>query len=446
MRKIRNRFSIILLVLIAAFLQADQNLLAPNFHHIMKEFEITEKELGFISSAFIFISAFMTVIWGILSDFQSRKLLLLIGVLLGEIPCFLTAYATSFLELFFLRMLTGIGIGSIIPVAYSLVADFFYGEERGKGYAYIETAFGFGTLMGMILAGLIADWRLPFILAATPNLILAPLFYFVTVEPKRGQSEKQLEDLLQKTDIQFRFEWSALKKSLQTKTNLLIFAQGILGTVPWGIITIWFISFFIFKREISKDTATFILLLIGLSAVIGSFTGGLLGDYFEKKEVGKRTYVAGIGILVGTFSSLGIIFYPFTSEISTIEWILLSLYSLLTVQFISFAGPNVRAIVSEVNLPEDRGTVFGIFNILDNLGRSIGPLMGGILIYYFENILNLTKGDSYLYTLTIGILFWLPSSIIWLFIKKFYNEDRKKLGEILEERKLNLLNRKLENL
>jgi hypothetical protein len=32
MNQLRNSFSIFLLVLIATFLQADQNLLAPNFH------------------------------------------------------------------------------------------------------------------------------------------------------------------------------------------------------------------------------------------------------------------------------------------------------------------------------------------------------------------------------------------------------------------------------
>ncbi len=51
----------------------------------------------------------------------------------------------------------------------------------------METAFGFGTLFGMIMAGMIAGWRLPFILAAVPNFILAPLFYFIAEEPKRGR-------------------------------------------------------------------------------------------------------------------------------------------------------------------------------------------------------------------------------------------------------------------
>ncbi|GIX42353.1 MAG: MFS transporter [Leptospiraceae bacterium] len=432
MKTIRNSFSILLLVLIATFLQADQNLLAPNFPVIMKEFNITEKELGYITSAFVFISAFMTVIWGMLADFKTRKLLLLIGIMVGEIPCLLTAFVSNFWELFFMRMLTGIGIGSIIPIGYSLIADFFYGEERGKGYAYIETAFGFGTLMGMIMAGLILDWRLPFIIAAVPNLILAPIFYIITKEPKRGQSEEELEKILQEKEIQFSFNLEAFKKSLLTKTNQIIFFQGILGTVPWGIITTWFISYFIYVRGMNKDTATFVLLFIGLAAVFGSFIGGFLGDHFEKKIEGGRTYVAGWGVLVGMFASAGLLLYPFPAELTVIHYIGMFIYAILFIQFVSYAGPNVRAIISQVNLPEDRGTVFGIFNIMDNIGRAIGPLIGGLLIYYLDKQYN--KEISYIITMLFGIAFWLPCGLLWFYIKKIYVKDRNIIKQILKER------------
>lgn len=433
MIKTRNVFSIVLLVLIAAFLQADQNLLAPNFPILMQEFSITEKELGYISSAFVFISSVMTVIWGILSDFKTRKLLLMIGVFVGEIPCFLTAFVSNFYELFFLRMLTGIGIGSIIPIGYSLIADFFYGEERGKGYSYIETAFGLGTLFGMIMAGLISNWRIPFIIAAIPNFILVPIFYWITPEPKRGQTEKELESFLE-DGYQSKFDWNSVKKSLKTRTNQLIFIQGIIGTVPWGIITTWFISFLIFSKNVSKDIATFILLLIGLAAVMGSFTGGFLGDYFEKKISGGRAYVSGIGILIGMIFSILLVLYPLPEKFDFIVWSLIFLYSLIFIQFISFAGPNVRAIVSEVNLPEDRGTVFGIFNILDNIGKSIGPLLGGLIISILEQNYQYSKDKSYLLTMIIGMLFWFPCSFVWLFIRKQYVSDRTQIKQILKER------------
>jgi len=35
-------------------------------------------------------------------------------------------------------------------------------------------------------------WRVPFAVVAVPSLVLAPLFYFITEDPKRGNAEKAL--------------------------------------------------------------------------------------------------------------------------------------------------------------------------------------------------------------------------------------------------------------
>ncbi|HIP89388.1 MAG TPA: MFS transporter, partial [Thermococcus paralvinellae] len=158
MGHVRRRISIVLLVLMAAFLMADQNLLPPNYQQIMQEFGISETQMGLVSTIFVATSALITLIWGFLSDIGRRKKILVIGVLIGEIPCFLTAFVHSYWQLLFMRLFTGIGVGSVIPIGYSLIADMFEEEHRGKGYAYIQTAFGFGTLFGMIIAGLIASW------------------------------------------------------------------------------------------------------------------------------------------------------------------------------------------------------------------------------------------------------------------------------------------------
>ncbi|MFA4701562.1 MFS transporter [Pyrococcus kukulkanii] len=434
MGNIRRKVSIILLVLMAAFLMADQNLLPPNYQQIMEEFGITETQMGLVSTIFVATSALITIIWGFLSDISQRKKLLVIGVLLGEIPCFLTAYVQNYYQLLAMRFLTGIGIGSIIPIGYSLIADMFEEEKRGRGYAYIETAFGFGVLFGMILAGMIPDWRPPFILVSVPNFILAPLFYIIAEEPKRGAGEKELRELLEAGyEYKYRLSLDVIKKSLKTKTNILIFLQGIIGTVPWGVIMYWLVSFFIVTRGMEKDTATLVLLLIGLSSVLGSLIGGFAGDYFESKWRGGRAVITGLAIFIGMVAAIGLILYPLPSELTFKHWIGLAIYSFALIQFVSYAGPNVRAIISQVNLPEDRGTVFGLFNILDNVGKAIGPLFGGFLIELLMGM-GYSKPLAYQYTLLIGALFWIPCAAMWLWIKKSYPEDRDKIKEILKKR------------
>ncbi len=431
-----------LLVLISIFFMADQNLLPPNYQLIMEEFGISESQMGLVSSIFVATSALITIVWGFLTDIASRKKLLLIGVYLGEVPCFLTAFATSYWELLVLRLFTGIGIGSIIPIAYTLIADMFEEACRGRGYAYIETSFGFGTLLGMILAGIIPDRRPPFIYVSVPNWFLAPLFYIVFEEPKRGAGETVLRKLYEKgLEYRYRISWSALKKSFKTRTNILIFAQGIIGTVPWGVLMYWLVSFLMVTRGMSKETATMVLLVLGVATVIGTLIGGILGDWAEKKKPGGRAILTGTAIFLGMIVTIYILMYPLPSEPSLWDWIFIIIYGIGLIQIISYAGPNVRAIISQVNLPEDRGTVFGVFNILDNIGKAAGPLMGGMLIEYLRGI-GYSDPAAYQWALILASLTWIPCSIIWLWLYNQYPIDRREILRILEERARRLLGEK----
>ena len=434
MSSVRRKLSVVLLVLMAAFLMADQNLLPPNYQQIMAEFGISETQMGLVSTIFVATSALITIVWGFLSDIKGRKKLLVIGVLIGEIPCFLTAFVSNYYELLLMRLFTGIGVGSIIPIGYSLIADMFRSEERGKGYAFLQTAFGLGTLFGMIMAGLIASWRLPFIVASVPNFILAPLFYILAEEPKRGEGEEEVRRLLERgAEYSYRLSMAALKESLKTRTNLLVFTQGIFGTIPWGVLMYWLVSFLIVSRGMSKETATFVLLILGIATIVGTILGGYVGDYFERRSPGGRALVTGVVIFFGMLAALGIILYPLPPHLTPLQWLALALYSILFLQLVTFAGPNVTAIISDVNLPEDRGTVFGVFNIIDNVGKALGPLLGGLMIEAFRNA-GYTNAQAYEYTLALSTLSWAVCTIIWLVIRKYYPIDRERVKATLRRR------------
>ncbi len=68
------------------------------------------------------IGAFISIVFGYLTDKVSRKWLLVATVLIGEIPCLMTGFKvfTQTIESFtILRILTGIGIGGVYPICYS---------------------------------------------------------------------------------------------------------------------------------------------------------------------------------------------------------------------------------------------------------------------------------------------------------------------------------------
>lgn len=431
---LRRRVSFVLMILIVAIFNADQNLLYPNFLQVMREFGVGEIEMGLVSSAFVTVSIITSIIWGFFSDIYSRKKLLLIGVMLGEVPCFLTAFAQDYLQLLVLRIFTGIGIGSLTPLTFTLVADMFDESRRGAGYGYMGMASGLGTLMGMIVAGLSPDWRSPFIYVAIPNWVLAPLFYIIYSEPKRGESESVLRELYERGfEYTYRLSWDAVKKSLRTKTNIYIFIQGAIGTVPWGVIVTWLVTFFILVRGMGKETATLMLLILGVTTQVGNVIGGYLGDWAERRRRGGRALFSGAAILLGVLTSMGFVLYPLPSELGLIEWVFVVIYASLLLSILSYAGPNVSAIMSQVNLPEDRGTIYSVQNVFGSIGNAVGPLLGGALIVFFKS-LGYTEASAYIYTIIAGILFWIPCALIWILIYKHYPRDQEEIKKTLEER------------
>ena len=132
----KENLGLILLLLIAIFLVADQAALVPNYVLVEEEFGITHAQVGAVSFIFIIIGGLATLLWGYWVDKYSRKKMLIVGVLVGEIPCFLTAFTQSYSQLLMIRSLTGLGMGVVLATGSSLLGDYFPPQKRGKGFGY----------------------------------------------------------------------------------------------------------------------------------------------------------------------------------------------------------------------------------------------------------------------------------------------------------------------
>jgi MFS family permease len=135
---------LLLLMLMAIFLNADNLVLSPNLTAIENEFGVTDSDIGNISGLFTVVGAVISLLWGYLADKGSRKLLFVLSIIIGELPCALTAFAQDYTQFFILRILCGIGVGASYPIAFSLVADFFSEKERAKATGLVAGAIGCG--------------------------------------------------------------------------------------------------------------------------------------------------------------------------------------------------------------------------------------------------------------------------------------------------------------
>ena len=399
--------------LISFFMFADQNLMGPNLTLIAEDFgmiDVKDQYLGgLIPLVFWILGGAVAVFIGYYTDLISRKYLFVFVVILGEIPCLLSGFADTYTEFFIMRVLTGIGIGGIIPLTYSILGDLYSANERIKVVTLIGLASGLGIAIGQLTAGMMGDsygWRLPFILFAIPNFILVVIFILIVEEPPRGQMDRNVQS--------FRIsDFKDFSSLFKIKTNLLVFLQGIFGTVPWGVFSIFIIDYFVVEKEYLRPTATLVITIVGGMALISSLIGGFIGNKLFKKKPKYLPLFCGISTILGVIPTALLINAPIrTNQNET----MLVVFAICTGLLIAMTPPNMKAILMNVNSPFSRGIVFSLYNFADDLGRGFGPfIIGNILIYYFgRNV-----------AFNIANIFWIIcGSLILLMYWTFPKENR----------------------
>jgi len=424
----RDKFTLILLVAMSVFLYADQRIMSAILPELAGEYALTERTLGFIGSAFTLVGAFVSIFFGYFTDKISRKNLLILTVIIGEIPCFLTGFPmfTRTVGAFVtLRILTGIGIGGIYPITFSLISDYFREEHRASASAWLGVAWAIGALIGPGIAGYMTGafgWRMPFILAAAPNFPLVIIFAFFARDPERGRTEGALEGLIQKgLAYKQKIKFSDFKIIFSNKTNIWTFLQGIPGTIPWGILGYWMILFLEKTRGFSKGNATTTYLMLGVGVIIGSVIFAVIGERLYRKNPKYMPILCGTGILAGIIPAFFIINIGFSDQGSMLY--LIYLLAFITGFFVAVASANVKAILMNVNRPEHRGSAFAVFNITDNLGQGFGPAIGGMLVPM-----------GYVFMMNFSIFWWLPCGLIFFMVARYISMDRDKLQELLAQR------------
>jgi len=407
----QRNITTIQIAIISFFMFADQNLLGPNLTLIAEEFGIGDKKDqllgGLIPLVFWMLGGTVAVAIGFFTDIISRIKLFTFIVFIGEIPCLLSGFAQSYWEFFILRALTGIGIGGIIPLTYSLLGDLFTSKERIKIVTLIGLASGLGIATGQLASGMMGDvygWRLPFIIFAIPNFILASIFYFSVIEPERGKMDK--------SEYSFNIKnFKDFTSIFTLKTNILVFLQGIFGTIPWGVFSIFLIDYFVMEKGYTKPTATLVITLVGGMAILSSIIGGTVGNKLYNKNPKLLPLFCGLSTILGVIPTAFLINAP---KYNLKNESTLVIYAMCTGLLIAMTAPNMKAILMNVNHPNSRGTVFSLYNLADDLGRGFGPfIIGNILILNFGRNVAFNIANSFWFICGCLILL-----MVWTFPKE----------------------------
>jgi predicted MFS family arabinose efflux permease len=353
--------------------QSDKLLIGPLTTPIMETFGINEAQMGAVTTGALLVGAVLYPLWGYLYDRFSRARLLSLASLIWGGTTMLNASAPSYPFFLVTRASTGVDDASY-PGLYSMVADLFGPERRGKIYGLLQLTQPLGYLVGMVLGlilGGVIGWRNVFYITGGFGILLAVVIFFGVKEPPRGQSEPEMAEL-EEIGI-YRFNLDSAKQILRTRTMYFLFLQGFFGVFPWQVITFWIFRYLEVERGYNNEQILLTLVIAILFLSPSYYVGGALGDLAFKRTPRGRMIVSIIGVLLGaTFMAIAI-------NVPVENRTLFMVTLVLAVVFMPWPAPNMVSSVNDVTLPEVRSTALAIQLFIENAGAATAPLLAGLI-------------------------------------------------------------------
>ena len=126
----------------------------------------------------------------------------------------------------------------------------------------------------------------------------------------------------------------------------------------------------------------------------------------------------------------------FIEPLSTQNFLWIGIVLAIGMAINSGIAPNWYASIIDVNLPENRGTMIATASFLDNIGRSMGQIIGGLLIGYFLVIYpaELFPGIATFNAFQWATIFVVLQIPFWLPVMHYIRKDLTEVQDILAER------------
>lgn len=377
---------------------------------------------GIITGSLILGSIFYPI-WGFLYDRYARPKLLSLASFVWGITTWLSALAPNARLFLISRASTGIDDSSY-PGIGSLISDYFPPEKRSRIFGMLQLSIPLGYLLGLILALEFSPqygWRIIYIFTGSLGLLLSILIFFGVKDVPRGLSEP---DLTQPDQFQApRLELPEILQLFKIPSLRFLFLQGLIGVIPWQVITFWSFRYLEVERNYGPSTVSSIMIPSILMIGAGYFFGGFIGDAAYKRTIFGRIIVSILSILLGAGFLAITISQPL--ENVTSFRILLAITSF----FIPLASPNIATSVYDVVLPEMRSTATSIQYFLGNIGSAFAPLLAGAISQAYSLQAAL---------LVISLSAWTVTAIILSFSLKHFKSDWERMRQKLRERNLAL--------
>ncbi|MBX7496060.1 MFS transporter [Qipengyuania sp. 6B39] len=285
----------------------------------------------------------------------------------------LCGLAQNFVQLLLARIGVGVGEAGCTPPAHSLISDLVPAEKRSSALAFYALGIPIGTLLGMLIGGVLADWvgwRRAFLFVGLPGVALALVVWVILKEPRRRES---LEVLRQRGTEDVQPFFKSMAKVMGSRAFVLLLAAGSAAAFLSYGKTTWTTIFFQRTHGLTPGEVGFWFGIVnGAAGIAGTVLGGYLADRFG--AVNRRHVLTAPA--VGMVIAVPIAFMAYQAQSWQAGLVLLFLPTLLNSLYYGPTYSSVQGLVSV----RSRAIAAAVLLFFQNLiGLGLGPLFFGML-------------------------------------------------------------------
>lgn len=379
-----------------AFSFMDRQIVSILLGDLKAEFDLNDTQLGLLSGlAFALFYSTLALPIARLADKSNRVNIIAGAVALWSLVTALCGAVQNFWQLFLGRVGVGVGEAGGLSPAHSVLSDYFDAKERALALSLYSLGIGVGAFMGLALGGYVAQeygWRMAFIVAGLPGLLLALLVWLTVKEPARGQMDSGQADEEQLPVM------DTLKELAANRVYRNVVLAHVLVVFTGYSFSAWLPQHILrnFTDVSQAQVGTIVGLVFLVGGVGGMLSGGLISNYFGRKygggwELRPATY--------GVAAAVPVYIFALSVDQFAIAAILFVVGGLLIYQQ---HGPGLAVVQSSVK-PSQRAFAASLNFFFSNLlGLGIGPLLVGAI----SDALEPSYGaQSLSYALMVSTLF-----------------------------------------
>jgi MFS transporter, Spinster family, sphingosine-1-phosphate transporter len=328
--------------------------------------EMTDAQFGLLTSAFLWVYAFLSPSAGYLADRFSRSRVIIVSLFVWSAVTWLTGHASTFNQLLVTRALMGVSEACYIPAALALIADYHRGRTRSLATGLHMSGIYAGAALGG-LGGVLAEhlrWQSVFSLFGVIGVGYSIVFLLTLRDAPvvTRADESTAQPVEKKVTLS-----SALGYLCRQGSFWALFVYfGLVSIANWAVYG-WLPTYMGQQFKLGQGAA-------GMSATayiqVASFAGVLLGgawaDRWVRNNPCGRVFVPLIG-----FCAAG----PALFLSSSTGMLLVAVAGLLVFGLArGFADANNMPILCQIVPGRYRATGYGVLNL-------IACVLGGAMTY-----------------------------------------------------------------